>query len=225
MLMFVEDNTTYSTIRTVRSSLPSHWTQIICIKRSNLWAFKIEDAIKKIYAAPCYPKFHPNTVQPSYSCVMHAKYDLMRIAVQKNYFRTRYFSWLDVGYFRDEPEEGPPFFLGLPENFNEERVAYTEVYPRDPRKKCKEVVFENSVWVGGGYFVGRGDVILTWVTQYQSYVYSMLLSGLMSTDQQVLYCMFNAQTHPFSVNIQVYKAQKEYHDWFTLGYWSRKRKV
>lgn len=225
MLIFVEDNTTDTIVRKVRSSLPPHFTKIIRIKRSSLWAFKIENTIRKIYEAPCYPKFHPNTVLASYSCVMHAKYDLMRMAVEKNYFRTKYFSWVDVGYFRDEPEGSSPFSLGLPKDFNEERVAYTEVYSRQSQMNCKEIVFKNLVWVGGGYFVGRGDVILTWVTQYQSYVYKMLRSGLMSTDQQVLYCMFNAKTHHASVKIQVYKAQNKYHDWFTLGYLSKKKEA
>jgi hypothetical protein len=149
---------------------------------------------------------------------MHAKYDLMRLAVQRNYFETKYFGWMDVGYFRDEPKDGRPFSLGLPKNFDEQKIAFTEVYPRQPQLTSKQIVFQNLVWVGGGFFVGRGDVMLRWVGRYQSYVYKMLQSGLMSTDQQVIYSMFNDKLNSSSVKIQVYKADQAYHDWFTLGY-------
>ncbi|XP_031569044.1 uncharacterized protein LOC116303612 [Actinia tenebrosa] len=224
MVIFVEENITDAIFREARSYLPSSFTKIIHIKRNDLWGFKLENSIKNIYDAPCYPKFHPNTVMASYSCVMQSKYDMMGMAVQKNYFQTKYFSWVDIGCFRDQPENGPPFSLGLPKKFNEERVAYTEVYSRRTNVNCQDIVFNNLVWVGGPYFVGRGDVMLAWVTQYQSYVYNMLHSGLMSTDQQVIYCMFNARPQPSSVKIQVYKAQEEHHDWFTLGYLSKRNR-
>jgi hypothetical protein len=41
------------------------------------------------------------------------------------------------------------------------------------------------VWIGGGFFVGRVDVIYRWTVEFLGGVEWMLQQGLSSTDQQV----------------------------------------
>ncbi|KAK2154844.1 hypothetical protein LSH36_256g06054, partial [Paralvinella palmiformis] len=68
----------------LRHRLGANHTKVILVKRSQLWSFSLRHGIRNIFNQPGYPKHHPNTVIPEYSCVMHAKYEFMRIATELN---------------------------------------------------------------------------------------------------------------------------------------------
>ena len=117
----------------IRSSLPENRTMVHVIHRSSTWSFSnTEPKIKHIYSRPGYPKYHPNTVLPEYSSVMHAKYELMFRAVYENHFNTLYFAWLDIGLFRQMVDESPieHFELYIPPGMEQNKVAYSKVYTR-----------------------------------------------------------------------------------------------
>ncbi|KXJ25054.1 hypothetical protein AC249_AIPGENE29247 [Exaiptasia diaphana] len=217
MVIYLENNETKNYLKTIRSGSLGSLTQFVEVNRGDLWAFGLQENISKIYANPNYPKHHPNTVLPEYSCAMHAKFEVMSHAVRNNFFKTKYFIWLDVGCFRDRRVDDKPFYLVRPPGFDPSRIAYTEMFSFDPKQTPRNIVLKNIVWVSGAFFVGRGDVMLRWVDQYKRQVHSLLKEGLMNTDQQTIYSMFTDKRNNNSVQIQAYRARGNY-PWFTLGY-------
>ena len=220
MVLVVDDEDVGNFLKKVRSRLSSSLTKIIKVDRKDLWSFNIVNSIRQIYAVPSYPHHNPNTVIPEYSGAMHAKHELVAAAVIRNYFGTKYFCWMDVGYFRDEPENGAPFKLATPTDFDTDKIAFTEVYNRNPQLSSTEIVFMNHVWLAGGYFLARGDIMLQWVKQYQNHVVAMLRMGVMSTDQQVIYSIFNGKDQRPAIEVQLYRDMggNKKAEWFTLGY-------
>src|SRR6218665_2232935 len=225
----------------VRSCLPSNLTKLTKVRRNETWAFSLEDRISKIYKQPGYPQHHPNTVNPGYSVCMHAKYELMAIAIRDNPFKTKYFCWLDIGFFRDLTLKRsinnpaipftPLFRLGLPFNFSTNSVAYTQLRPRNSNLTLRQIIYNNKVWLCGGYFVGEGSIFLRWTEEYRRATMLMLDSNLMSSDQQVLYYMFNALKPKTKIQTYIFDNTSSYdwlhlvgnssYKWFHLGYISR----
>src|SRR6218665_3390813 len=213
----------------VRSCLPSNLTKLIKVKRNETWAFSLEDRISSIFKQPGYPRHHPNTVNPAYSMCMHAKYELLAIAIRDNPFKTKYFCWLDIGLFRkltsptsiNNPANPftPMFRLELPFNFSTDSVAYTQVCPRNSVLNLSQIINDNKVWLCGCYFVGEESILMHWTKEYRRATMSMLDSNLMSTDQQVTYYMFN-ELKP-TTKIQTYMGDNRFGAWFHLGYISR----
>ena len=222
VVAFFEDDDAIAMFQKVRSVLFCNMTKIYKIKKESLWSFSLRDRIHKIYSSPHYPQHHPNTVLPEYSCVMHAKYDFVQRAAEENPFNTKYLSWLDIGYFRDVPHDSEPFSLYIPPDFDNSKVAYGRVYPFNSEvRTVNETVEQNLVWVGGGLFLARVEVMIRWVTSYMQFTEKMLNLGWMSTDQQVLYAMHLPQhlndSHK-GVELQIYDRKSPYSIWFSFGY-------
>jgi hypothetical protein len=136
-----------------------------------MWSFALVPEISRIFAKPGYPQHLPNTVVPTYSAAMHAKYEVMQWAIRENPFKTRYFCWLDIGLFRDMAEQegdSSPFSLHLPAGFRSDSVAYTEVWePRNPAATVEQIVYNNMVWVCGCFFIAEASVMYRWTREYK----------------------------------------------------------
>jgi len=169
-------------------------TRIIVVDRKTLWSFcELEPRIAAIFSQENYPFDPPNTVVSKYSAAMHAKYELMRWAVQNNPFRSAYISWLDIGLFRDLAtdfvDDSKSFQLGIPPRLNRSAVAYAVVSPRstfNPTFTAEQIVRSNFAWVCGCFFIARVDVMWRWTTEYLSAVERMVSENWISTDQQVI---------------------------------------
>ena len=194
-------------------------TKIIMLNRRDLWSFKIKANISRIFSQPNYPQYHPNTVIPEYSCAMHAKYEVMQKAVAENAFMTKYFAWLDVGLFRDIAQRRDVIHIHYPPRFDPSRVSYTEVNAKNTNLGVRRIIKYNQVWVCGCFFIAQRDVMATWTTEYLHATHAYIKQGLMSTDQQVIYSMFqeNSPVKP-TTKIQTYKGDGRYNNWFHLGY-------
>jgi hypothetical protein len=121
---------------------------------------------------------------------------LMNTAVSENVFDTRFFAWSDVGVFRSlidtqQFQRVRPFELALPPNFNMKQVAYTQVEQPDFQRSVDEYFSENLVWVCGCFFVAERGVMQRWTEEYRRFVELFLHIGWSSTDQQIIYAMFN----------------------------------
>ena len=103
MVAYVDGEEEERLFAAARRHLPAHRTRIVRLDRARMWSFGLVPRIARIFAQPGYPRHPPNTVVPSYSAAMHAKYEVMEAAVRHNPFSTKYFCWLDVGLFRDVP--------------------------------------------------------------------------------------------------------------------------
>lgn len=229
LVVYVDNDDDMAYFVKVRSGLPPNATRIIKIIRNETWAFGLESRITKIFKQPGYPQHQPNTVVPGYSIAMHAKYEVMQRTIRENPFHTKYFSWLDIGLFRElssssavaDPanQKCSKFRMTLPFNFSADSVAYTQVYGRNTALTPRDIVYRNDVWLCGCYFVGEGKVLHRWTQEYINATMTMLASNLMSTDQQVIYAMFN--TMKPQTKIQTYVGDGRFDGWFHLGYISR----
>ena len=162
-------------------------TKAILIDKNNMWGFSLKENISRIFSSPFYPKFYPNTVNPNYSCAMHAKYGVMNQSINENAFRTKYFAWVDIGYFsRSIDKMNSPFGIRLPYNFDERKVSFGEVY-KPMRRTLKQIIENNEIWVAGGFFLAKVNVMKKWVEDYIYYTQKFIELGLISTDQQVIY--------------------------------------
>lgn len=197
-------------------------TKVIRVNRSSLWAFDYLDKIRPIYASKGYPKHHPNTVVPEYTCAQHAKYACVEDAIARNICSTKYVAWLDLGYFRYIVNRKKNFVILPPKDFDDKKVAVNVVYPHMTMKKNPEVIFrQNLVWVGGGMFFGTRGTLTTFIKEYKGAVEWYLDRSLSNSDQQVLYSM-NTEGERARLNatveLQLYQWTSPGDCWFYLGY-------
>jgi pentatricopeptide repeat protein len=137
---------------------------------NQMWSFRLVPEIARIYSKPDYPRHQPNTVVPSYSAAMHAKYEVLQAAIEENPFKTRYFSWSDIGLFREfiaRRQKVQRFSLFLPSGFRSHSVAYQELRPRDTNASLTEIVYNNLIWVCGGFFIAESRVMHRWTVEYE----------------------------------------------------------
>lgn len=225
LIIYVDTDDDASYFNLIRINFPRQLTRIVKVKRNDLWAFSLQPFIGEIYGQEWYPKHLPNTVRADYSCAMHAKYELMQRTIEENPFRTKYICWLDIGLFRHLTSEfsspsvpnGPLFSLSVPVGFNSSEVAYTKIESRSEDLSLRQIIHYNSVWVCGAFFIGRVDIMFDWTVEYMDGVERMLEKHWMSTDQQVIYWIFN-RLKP-KTKIQTYQGVSGNFDyWFWLGY-------
>jgi hypothetical protein len=201
----------------------SNTTKVLRIQRNSTWAFQLVDQIRMIYSQSGYPKHFPNTVVPEYSCAQHAKYSVVTDAIHKNYFNSKYYAWLDIGYFRKIVSSRKYFRLHTPPKFDPRKVAVTKISDQNMNNSFKSIFHGNMVWVGGGLFVGTADVLLQFGQQYEKAVHYFLNLKLMDADQQVIYGMYSVAGRKFlnpSVELQLYtppKGMASDSRWFHLG--------
>ena len=218
VIAFLEKDEDIKLLRDLRAHLPANATILHTVLRHELWSFSMMKYIKDIYDNPEYPKHYPNTVIPSYSCAMHAKYELLRQATLENPGRSKYFAWMDIGYFRDvDTDNAEDFILKLPKHFEPNLISYTEVNFRSVDLSPERIFKENHVWVAGGFILGHVDLMKDWTMLYMYLVEEFLKKGLANTDQQVVYAAANTN-ESIRKFIQIYHATTEDGDpWFYLG--------
>ena len=235
LIAFVDNDVDYCYMRAIRADLPANRTRIVRLRQSEMRSFRLlVPRIAAVFNRSGYPKHLPNTVEPRYSAAMHAKYEVMRRATTENSFRTRYFCWLDVGLFRNLTETvvadgvidvgttknlGERFSMVLPPGMRNDSIAYCEVNGREATIRPDEIVAANHVWVCGCVFVGEAELMRRWTTEYRNGMREMLRRRLMSTDQQVIYFIFNALKP--RTKIQTFRADGRFNEWFHLGYLMR----
>ncbi|KAL8572244.1 hypothetical protein ACOMHN_022481 [Nucella lapillus] len=218
LIVFTDSHQVKDIFEKLREKFPPERTQVLVIKREELWAFQLAEEIKGVFSQPNYPTHDPNTVHENYSCVMHAKFELVNKVIREEMFRTKYLAWLDIGLFRAVVEETHIFPLSVPKDFDPTKVAYSGQSSFDPSLTPMQVVAGNKVWVGGAMFLGRPEILYLYTQDYMRAVRKLLDMRVMSTDQQVIYIMYlpSFDLQP-RVELQTYTTHGE-DDWFYLGY-------
>ncbi|XP_076436444.1 uncharacterized protein LOC143275971 [Babylonia areolata] len=192
--------------------------------RSSLLSFQYLPRIRRVFSDPNYPKFHPNTVVPEYSCSQHAKVDVMEKALAWNEFHTEYFAWVDLGYFRDLSFRKRKFWIAVPPEFDDTKLAACEVGTPSFEKNVEEIFKRNEYWVGGGMFLATRRRYAAFLTEYRRALLHFLGLGLANTDQQVIYSMFQPQFREalnVTTELQAFSWPWEIvfsRCWFYLGY-------
>ena len=219
-VIFYTDSDDFATMfKRMRFAFPN-MTQVIKVDRNKLWAFKWVDRIRNIYSDPNYPKFHPNTVVPEYTCSQHAKYACVEDAILKKYVTTKYVMWLDFGYFRLITERKRDFRMTLPPRFDEKRIAVNQLNYRTLTQSPHEIFWNNDLWVGGGLVLGERSLFKRFIQTYRSAVERYLDMSLSSTDQQVLFAMYTLREKNLlrPVELQTYVWDVFGSCWYYLGY-------
>ena len=203
-------------------------TKIFLTNRTEYWPFQLTDKIQSVFDQPGYPKYSPNTVKPEYSAAQHAKYAVIAESVRKQIFNTSFYAWLDVGYFRDIVDRKEYFKLNIPPGFDSKRISFNQVSNQPMSMEPFTIFRDNIVWVGGGFFVASGDVILQFDQLYHKAVLHYLDLKLMNSDQQVLYSMYSVrgrETLKPEVELQLFIPTGDGNVWFYLGYLCRKEVI
>ncbi|KAK7508108.1 hypothetical protein BaRGS_00000347, partial [Batillaria attramentaria] len=218
LIVFADSEEVIKLFQILRGHFPPERTKTFLIDRDKLWAFQLAPEIKAVFSQPGYPQSDPNTVYENYSCVMHAKFELVHKVIREELFHTKYVAWLDIGLFRGVVHEKHLFPLRLPPNFDRDKVAYSGQARFDPSLTPFQIIAEDRVWVGGAMFLGRPEVVYVYTQDYMRAVRKLLDMKLMSTDQQVIYIMYQP-SFDFQprVELQVYTTNSQ-DDWFYLGY-------
>ncbi|XP_060568168.1 uncharacterized protein LOC132726809 [Ruditapes philippinarum] len=186
-------------------------TKVLLIDSMSITSFQYIKRIQDIFLLHSYPKYYPHTTNPSYTCVMHAKFDFLLKATEENTFKSKYFMWLDVGYFSSKPPL-KMFHLSKPPSFNETKIAagqlvsnLTQALELDPYtifKKKKSIV-------AAGLLFGEKSRIINFSKLYQSGFRYFLSQNLTNSEQQVIYAIYcdkgNRILKP-TVELQYYKA-------------------
>jgi hypothetical protein len=221
VVAFFDTKEVYKHFRKIRADLPANHTKQFLIKRGDLWSFSkyILDEQGKIFGSSRYPHYSPRTVIPAYASAMHAKYELTKKAVEMNYFNTTHIVWVDVGFWRDLYNESKKYRMALPYDFDDERIAFNQVYERHQKTTPTRIILDDSLWIAGGLFVARNDVMLHWFEVYKKYTELFLSLGLMNSDEQSIYAMFaDAMLEQPDALLQVYPCISRHNRWFSLGY-------
>ncbi|XP_055956973.1 uncharacterized protein LOC126821568 isoform X6 [Patella vulgata] len=216
LVVYVDEQKTADIFKNLRKHL-MNITKIVVLDRKYMWSFGLKNRIEQIYSPESYPKFHPNTVVPEYSCAQHAKYECLHNAISKDYFSTPYFSWLDIGYFRDIVGCKKDFKLVLPDNFNKTKISYTQVREFNQNITLSSIFLKNSLWVGGGMTLASKEVTKKFIRIFKNSVEILLEQSLMNTDQQVIYAIYSKVGRALfkpTVEIQLHRSG----DWFYLGF-------
>ncbi|XP_076468033.1 uncharacterized protein LOC143298898 [Babylonia areolata] len=216
LVVFTDSKETAAYFQQLRAHYPPSRTNITLIQRETLWAFQLASEIREIFSQNGYPRHSPNTIQPLYSCAMHAKYELVQRVLREGLYQTRFVAWLDIGYFRQEITKNETIHLTVPTDFNRTHVGCSLVNTFQSMT-VDNVIRWNKVWVGGGAFLATPEVAYVFCNDYRRAVRGLLDMKWMSTDQQVIYSMFQPSfnfTRRFE--LQAYAPQGDL--WFTLGY-------
>ncbi|KAH3789514.1 hypothetical protein DPMN_167695 [Dreissena polymorpha] len=190
--------------------------RIILLNSNSSWAFKLRNQIEDIFNSPGYPKHLQNTVN---ACAQLAKYDVIARAAHDNYFKTRYFAWVDVGYLRESRLESK-FCMKVPNGFDDKKIVMGLINSSlSMSTPVNDIFKENMVWVGGGLFLGEKSVIIQHEKQFKQAVDYFISVRLINTDQQVIYDMFSKEgTNVLKpkVELQIYRPPGD-NEWFYLG--------
>lgn len=200
-------------------------TMIYLLNRTELWPFQLVTQMKSVLDQPGYPKYYPNTVIPEYPAAQHSKYAVVAETIRKGVFANPYFAWLDIGYFRDVVERNVDFTLDIPPGFDPGKISVNRVEGLSMNIDPFTIFRKNIVWVGGGIFLGKGEVLLQFEQLYHRAVKYFLDQQLVNSDQQVLYSMYSKKGREAlkpNIELQLYIPKGSGNPWFYLGYLCRK---
>ena len=100
VVIYTDDKNTHTILTTLFESMNKTAFKVVMIQREDLWSFQQIPVVKKIFQQKNYPVHYPNTVIPAYNCMTHAKFEVLQKSIEKNWFQTKFFMWIDIGYFR-----------------------------------------------------------------------------------------------------------------------------
>ena len=170
-----------------------HPTRVDLVDRHSLRAFSQITRVEELIRNATFPTGHPNTTMAGYSCVQHAKYELIHHALTSGWIDTSHCCWMDCGKIFDvlrlrrdcsyqllnRPELGPG-------------IHYSKVRPCLPRS-LGEIQSNNGgdgeYCHAGGFFYGATAPMEEWSASYLTHALRYQAEGYVFNDQATLYAM------------------------------------
>ncbi|XP_033760030.1 LOW QUALITY PROTEIN: protein HtrL-like [Pecten maximus] len=200
-------------------------TKVIRLSRDALWSFQIKPKVEKIFANPRYPKHKPYTTVPDYTCTTHSKFPILADAAKRNIYSSKYFAWVDIGYFREIENATNKFWLEVPTEFDKTKIGATRIFNSRHSGSASSIIRLSMNWIGAGIFLGERNIFLTFTEQYKQSVMRFLNKGLISVEQYMLGAMYSKVeriAYPPRVEIQAFQPingrTKTTDPWFYLGF-------
>ena len=207
VVAFMNDRNDIALFEKIREGVPFAKTKVELVHRLNLWSFDINIDIQRILRTP---GFRDIVTKPHrFLSVMHGKYEYLALAMKGNYFKTKYYCWLDMDLFGSIINTtSDNFSLHVPKNFDDTKVAYAQVSGWENLKP--EAIFkQNKTWVGGSTILGRASVMKNMVKQYITYTMDYINDTLINSDSQVVYAM-HQNSKKLSVTAQAFPVDDRY---------------
>ena len=215
VITFMNDKYDIALFNKIRKEVPEAKSKVELVNKSSLWGFDFLQHIAKILGK----QEHSKNVNkpPDYLSVLHSKYDFVGTAMKYNHFKTKYYCWMDMDLFRDVMNKTEKSFsLAIPENFEQDKIAYSEEFPKQ-NKSITEIFRDNKSWISGSLFFGRASIMKSMVKQYVSYTEMFINGSYVNSDEQVLYAMYQSKKKGL-VSLQVYPVSGKYKRGQQLGY-------
>ena len=208
---------------TANTSLSSTTQTLIrVIERKNLWVFSLLNTTEAVCQRG--DSICDRHISAEYPLAMHVKYELLYRTILTNPYRTKYFAWVDIGYYRKYLNKTEHFIIELPKGFEKDKIAYGDVSRLWGSANNREQLSKDEKRIAGGFFIGMLEPLLRWSVEYLDYMYYLLTEkNVVLTDQKLINNVLsnhNPRHNRLSSGLQLYNGSGN--PWFYLGLVSRK---
>jgi hypothetical protein len=141
-------------------------------------------------------------------------------AINENVYNTDYFTWTDIGSFREPSRLS--VFQGYPRVVNSSCLTFLQLYEFTPEQASNIQTVDNrflySNGIGGGIFTGRKDILLKFKDLYVEMIDEFDKNNIFKGKDQTLFA-FIILRNPSLFNIVQSNGVRHYSKWFYLHYW------
>ena len=214
MVIFTDSEAFANHVRQVRNSSKQHKTRIILVERNSSWAFRWQDTFENLLGSSRYRSLKSPPLSAEQACAKLAKYDVVARAARDNFFKSKYYTWVDLSVFSHiHADISRGFYFSQPRDFNSRELAMTLLNASSSLSLSPQTIFANSLeWIGGNIFSGSKSVVLSFEKQLRKAVEYFLSQELASGDEQFIYAMYTKKGRKSispKVHIQVYSPMSD----------------
>jgi hypothetical protein len=144
-------------------------------------------------------RYCPETNNPEYTLMNHAKIDFVNYARKEIAFVCEYFAWFDFGYFKNE-ESIPKSLLDI-SLLDSNKINYTLVNPLDEQDKdVMHTMLHAPERIGGFFFFGNAAVLEEYQKLYHEVHDAMQKCWLVDDDQHIALRCYYARPDLFTLH-------------------------
>ncbi len=176
-----------------------HVTEIIDMPISDLEYYRHYSRIVEIMSSENFRSghpylLHPEGFSPEYNILMNSKFSFLRQASLRNYFRTGYFYWMDIGYGHGE-DIFPKSCLWSPRSIMNRRnqITYIQLNPLSVLDSIEDLYKKDlPPFFNGAFFGGSRSAVMSYYFLHKALFLEFLADGKVDDDQTMaVACYFN----------------------------------
>jgi hypothetical protein len=162
-------------------------TKIIEVSREDLYLLDKIDIIKKNCVKNCKPYDIPE-----YILAVNTRYNLVKNAIDNNYFNTDLFSWIDFAAGHT---------VNIPKNFkiNYSKADKIRISWIGRIKKSKNIFIYNHKCLGGGVFIGHKNIMIEFIKIHDIEFQKLMNMGYCINDDKLLFLIYEKYPHLFDI--------------------------